>query len=144
MYCLPADNNIRQLLQQVRTIAVVGLSNKTHRDSYRVAQYMQEHGYRIIPVNPRIETILGEKSYPDLLSIPEPVDIINVFRRSELVPPVVRDALHLNPQAIWLQLGIINEEAADIANNAGVAIIMDKCIKVEHDRLLGSSRIVTL
>ncbi len=144
MYCLPADNNIRQLLQQVRTIAVVGLSNKTHRDSYRVAQYMQEHGYRIIPVNPRIETILGEKSYPDLLSIPEPVDIINVFRRSELVPPVVRDALHLNPQAIWLQLGIINEEAADIANNAGVAIIMDKCIKVEHDRLLGSSGIVTL
>jgi len=144
MYSLPADEHIRQLLQQVKTIAVVGLSDKTHRDSYRVAKYMQEHGYRIIPVNPRLKTILGEKSYPDLLSIPEPVDIINVFRRSELVLPVVNDAVHLNPKAIWLQLGIMNEDAADMANNAGVIIIMDKCIKVEHARLLGNCGILPL
>jgi len=138
MYCLPTDEHIRSLLQQARNIVVVGLSDKTHRDSNRVAKYLQEHGYRIIPVNPGLKTILGEKCYPDLLSIPEPVDIINVFRRSELVLPVVRDALHLNPQAIWLQLGIMNEGAADLANSAGVSIIMDKCIKVEHSRLLGS------
>lgn len=144
MYCLPTDENIHQLLQQARTIAVVGLSDKTHRDSYRVAKYMQDHGYRIIPVNPRLKTILGEISYPDLLSIPEPVDIINVFRRSELVPPVVRDAMHLNPKAIWLQLGIINEEAADIADSTAVSIIMDKCIKVEHARLLGNCGILPL
>lgn len=137
MYVHPDDDTMCQLLEQSRNIAVVGLSDKPQRDSYRVSLYMQQQGYKIIPVNPRARTVLGEKSYPDLSSIPEPVDIVNVFRRSELVPAVVREALTLAPRAIWLQLGIVNHEAAAMAEKAGVAMIMDKCIMVEHRRFFG-------
>ncbi|MBF7081902.1 CoA-binding protein [Desulfallas sp. Bu1-1] len=136
MYMNPDDETIRRLLQKSKTIAVVGLSDKPHRDSYRVAGYMQQNGYRIMPVNPRAKTVLGEKAYQNLLDIAEKVDIVNIFRRSEQVLPVVEEALQLKPRAIWLQLGIINEKAAELAHSAGVTFVMDKCIKVEHARLL--------
>lgn len=141
MYAYPSEQQIseqqiKEILLQSHTIAVVGLSDKSHRDSYRVAQYMQDKGYRIIPVNPRLKTVLGQTAYPDLLSIPDKVDIVNIFRRSEQVPPIVEEALKINPTAVWLQLGIFNDEAAEKCMEAGVAIIMDKCIKVEHARLL--------
>ena len=135
MYMHPGDDSLRQILQPGRTIAVVGLSDKTHRDSYQVARYMQEQGYHIIPVNPRAKEVLGEASYPDLLSIPAKVDIVNVFRRSEQVPPVMEEALMIAPGAVWLQLGIVSDKAAEMACHAGIAFVMDKCIKVEHARL---------
>ncbi len=138
MFQNPDDEKMKELLTKGKTIAVVGLSDKPERDSYRVARYLQEKGYRIIPVNPRLGEVLGEKAYPDLASIPEPVDIVNVFRRSEEVPGVVKDALLKKPAAIWLQLGVINEEAASLAQSQGVQVIMDRCIKIEHSRLLGS------
>ncbi len=136
MYVHPSDEYLRNLLKNSKTIAVVGLSDKPDRDSYRVAKYMQEKGYKIIPVNPRVKTILGEHCYSGLRDIPEKVDIVNIFRRSELVPPIIREAIELNPEAIWLQLGIVNEEAFEIAEKAGIGFIMDKCIKVEYERLL--------
>ncbi|MEW6274443.1 MAG: CoA-binding protein [Bacillota bacterium] len=138
MFQNPDDREIKDLLTKNKTIAVVGLSDKPERDSYRVAQYMQEKGYRIIPVNPRLKEVLGEKAYPDLASLPEPVDIVNVFRRSEEVPGVVKDALAAKPAVIWLQLGVVNEEAALFAQSQGVQVVMDRCIKIEHARLLGS------
>lgn len=129
--------NISELLNKTRTIAVVGLSDKPDRDSYKVAQYMQRQGYKIIPVNPKVKNILGEKSYPDLKSVPEPVDIVNIFRRSEYVPPIVEETLDISPLAIWMQLGIVNEEAAKKAEKKGIPVIMNKCIMVEHQRLKG-------
>jgi predicted CoA-binding protein len=128
------EQQILEILQNNHNIAVVGLSDKPDRASYRVAEYMQDHGYRIIPVNPQLKTVLGETAYPDLLSIPDKVDIVNLFRRSDDVPPIVDEALQLKPYAVWLQLGIINQEAAEKCRAAGVSIIMDKCIKIEHCR----------
>lgn len=136
MYMNPGDETIRRLLQESKTIAVVGLSDKPHRDSYQVAVYMQQNGYKIIPVNPRAKNVLGEQAYQNLLDINEQVDIVNIFRRSEEVLPVVGEALQLKPRAIWLQLGIVNEQAAEFARSAGVMFVMDKCIKIEHARLL--------
>lgn len=131
----PDDKNIKNLLSDAKTVAVVGLSNKPHRDSYRVADYMKKQGYRIIPVNPRLTEVLGEKCYPDLPSVPEKVDIVNIFRRSEDVPDVVREAISIMPRAIWMQLGIVNDEAAEMAVKRNISVIMDRCIKVEHNRL---------
>ncbi len=130
------ERQIREILKINYTIAVVGLSDKAYRDSYRVAEYMRDQGYRIIPVNPQLKTVLGETAYPDLLSIPGKVDIVNVFRRSEEVPSIVDEALKIKPNAVWLQLGIISNVAAEKCRAAGISIIMDKCIKVEHCRLL--------
>lgn len=138
MFQNPGDQEIKDLLTQSKTIAVVGLSDKPERDSYRVAQYMQEQGYRIIPVNPRVKEVLGEKAYPDLAAVPGPVDIVDVFRRSEEAPGVVKEALLLKPAAVWLQLGVISEEAAALAREQGVPVVMNRCIKIEHSRLLGS------
>jgi predicted CoA-binding protein len=104
---------------------VVGLSDNPDRDSYRVSRYMQNHGYRIIPVNPTIEETLGERSYPDLKSIPEPIDMVNLFRRSELVPPVVDEAIEVGVKYIWMQDGVINPESAAKAEAAGILVIMD-------------------
>ncbi|MTI85945.1 MAG: CoA-binding protein [Firmicutes bacterium] len=134
---LPDDKMIIKLFEQARSIAVVGLSNKPERDSFRVSQYMQKKGYRIIPVNPRVNKVLGEQSYSDLLSVPDTIDIVNIFRRSEHVPSIVAEAIKINPMAIWLQLGIINEEAAKTAELNGITVVMDKCIMVEHRRLKG-------
>ncbi|MGQ9557799.1 MAG: CoA-binding protein [Desulfurispora sp.] len=132
-----ADQQIKAILQEARTIAVVGLSDKPQRDSYRVAEYLQRQGYRIIPVNPTIECVLGERSYPSLAAVPGPVDIVDIFRRSEEVPPVVAEALEKKPRLIWLQRGVVSPQAAELAAAAGVPLVMDRCLKVEHGRLLG-------
>ncbi len=116
---------VDEQLRNSKTIAVVGLSNNPERDSFRVTSYMQSQGYRIIPVNPMIEEALGEKSYPDLKSVPEPIDMVDVFRRSEQVPPVVDEAIEVGVKYIWMQDGVINEEAKAKAEAAGIPVIMD-------------------
>ncbi len=123
------DTNNKDLVDvqlcNTKTIAVVGLSDNPDRDSYQVSRYMQNHGYRIIPVNPMIEETLGEKSYPDLKSVPESIDMVNLFRRSELVPPVVDEAIEVGVKYIWMQDGVINPESAAKAEAAGILVIMD-------------------
>ena len=128
---------IEEILQRSRVIAVVGLSDRPERPSHDVAAYMQGNGYRIIPVNPRLTgPVLGEQLYPDLESVPEPVDVVNVFRRAEEVPEVVASALRIGAPVVWMQLGIVNEEAAALARAQGVDVVMDRCIKVEHRALV--------
>lgn len=135
-YAHPSREQLKELLEHSNTIAVVGLSDKLDRTSYMVSQAMQAKGYRIIPVNPNAETILGEKCYATLRDIPEPVDIVNVFRRSEHTPPVAEEAVAIGAKSLWLQLGIANEEAASIAQDGGLFVVMDRCIKVEDSILL--------
>ena len=124
-----------EILKFSKTIAVVGLSPNEDRPSYSVASYLQQQGYRIIPVNPRAASILGEKSYPDLLSIPESVDLVDIFRRSEEVPPIVDDAIKIGAKAVWMQEGVVNGEAADRAVEAGIPVVMDKCTLKEHQQM---------
>jgi predicted CoA-binding protein len=126
---------IPELLKTSRTIAVVGLSNKRFRPSYGVAEYMQRNGYRIIPVNPFEQTMLGEKCYPDLDSIPDRVDIVDVFRRAEFVPEVVEAAIRIGARAVWMQEGVVHEEAAERAAAAGLAVVMDRCVLKDHRRV---------
>jgi predicted CoA-binding protein len=126
-----------QIIQDARTIAVVGLSGDPERESHRVARYLQGAGYRIIPVNPTLSETLGEKAYPDLLSIPEPIDIVDIFRRSETVLPVVEEAIAKGAKVIWMQKGIVNEEAARVAEQAGLQVVMDRCLMTEHRNLVG-------
>ncbi len=116
---------VDEQLQNSKTIAVVGLSGDPDRISFRVTRYMQEQGYRIIPVNPMVQEVLGEKSYPDLKSVPESIDMVNIFRRSELVPPVVDQAIEVGVKYIWMQDGVINPESAAKAEAAGIPVIMD-------------------
>lgn len=127
----PSREHIKELLANAGNIAVVGLSDKPDRTSYMVSAAMQNRGYRIIPVNPNAEQILGEKCYPSLSDIPEPVDIVNVFRRADQVVPVAEEAVKIGAKVFWLQLDIVNEEAGRIASSAGLEVIMDRCIKVE-------------
>jgi predicted CoA-binding protein len=133
----PNDRAIRQILETAKTIAVVGLSDKPDRDSYRVAEYLQAHGYRIIPVNPTVSEVLGEKSYASVADIPDQVDIVDVFRKPDAVLPVAQEAIDVGAGTLWLQLGVVNQEAADKAEGAGLQVVMDRCIKIEHGRLLG-------
>ena len=128
---------IAELLKSSRTIAVVGLSGKRFRPSYGVAEYLQRSGYRIIPVNPQETEVLGQKCYPDLDSIPEPVDIVDIFRRSEHVPEVVEAAIRIHAKAVWMQEGVVHEEAARHAQEAGLQVVMDRCILKDHRRLVG-------
>lgn len=123
---------ITELLQSAKTIAVVGLSDSPLRPSYGVSQYMQSHGYRIIPVNPNITEWMGETSYPTLLDVPVQVDIVDVFRRSEAVPEIVQQAIQIKAPALWLQEGVIHESAAEKARQAGIFVVMDRCILKEH------------
>jgi predicted CoA-binding protein len=132
----PSREEIKHILEQARTIAVVGLSDKPDRISYMVSEAMQNKGYRIIPVNPNAEQILGEKSYASLDQIPEEIDIVNVFRRSEHIMPVAEEAILAKAKVLWLQQGIFNEEAASLAAEHGMTVIMDRCIKVEDAILL--------
>ena len=125
---------IRELLSRSKVIAVVGLSSKTHRPSYGVSRYMQSAGYRIIPVNPLEKEVLGEKSYARLEDVPVQVDIVDVFRRSEHVPPVVESSIAIGAKAVWLQEGVVHEEAAARARSAGLEVVMDRCILKEHAR----------
>ena len=126
---------IADTLRTARTIAVVGLSSKMHRPSFGVTEYMQKQGYRIVPVNPRESEILGEKAYPDLDSVVESVDIVNVFRRSEFVPEIVDAAIRIGAKAVWLQEGVVHSEAAAAAEAAGLLVVMDRCILKEHRKL---------
>lgn len=122
-------------MRSARTIAVVGLSNKRYRPSYSVTEYMQSAGYKIVPVNPNETEVLGEKAYPDLLSLPEKIDIVDIFRRSEYVPEVVDQAIRAGARAVWMQEGVVHEAAAAKARAAGLAVVMDRCILKEHRRL---------
>ena len=124
-----------KILNICRTVAVVGLSPKPDRPSNHVAKYLKEQGYRIIPVNTYAGEILGETCYPDLSSIPEPVDVVNIFRRSEAVPPIVEEAIKIGAKAVWMQEGVINEEAAARAEEAGLLVVMDRCMLKEHRKL---------
>ena len=126
---------IEEILKESRTVAVVGLSAKPDRPSHKVAKYLQAHGYRIIPVNPNDAEVLGERAYPGLSSIPEKVDIVDIFRRSEEVLPVVEEAIRIGARAVWMQEKIVNEEAAQRARDAGLKVVMDRCLKKEHQLL---------
>jgi predicted CoA-binding protein len=128
-------NRIVEILGQARTIAVVGLSARRFRPSHGVAEYLQRAGYRIIPVNPKIAEVLGERSYASLDEVPEPVDIVDIFRRPEHVPEIVEAAIRKGAKTIWMQEGVVHEEAARRAESAGLAVIMDRCILKEHRRL---------
>jgi len=124
-----------KILNSSRTVAVVGLSSKPDRPSYKVASYLKEQGYKIIPVNPAEKEILGELCYPDLASIPELIDVVDIFRRSEEVLPIVKEAIKIGAKAVWMQEGVINEEAAARAREAGLMVVMDKCMRKEHLKL---------
>ena len=130
-------SSLRRILKDCRTIAVVGLSAEWHRPSYFAAKYMQQHGYRIVPVNPKYAEILGEKSYARLADIPFPVDMVDVFRREADVPPIARSAVAIGAKCLWQQLGVKNQEADGIARAAGMDSVMDRCVKIEHARLFG-------
>jgi uncharacterized protein len=128
---------IQRVLHTARTVAIVGLSNNELRASYFVGYYLQRHGYRVIPVNPRESQILGRGAYPSLLDVPEHIDVVNVFRAPSALPAIAEDAVKVGAGAIWCQFGVINEEGARIAEAGGLAVIMDRCIKVEHARYVG-------
>jgi predicted CoA-binding protein len=139
-----SQDQIREILRKAKTIAVVGLSKKPEKDSCRVSAYLQQHGYRIIPVNPFIDEVLGEKSYKSLLDIPveiqKTIDIVDIFRKPENIPPVVEQVIALKAMfgrvfVVWLQLGIVNEHAAEAARKVGLVVVMDKCLMVEHQHL---------
>jgi predicted CoA-binding protein len=128
---------LRRILKTNHTIAVVGLSADWYRPSYFAAKYMQEHGFKIIPVNPKYDEILGEKCYPNLKAIPEPVDIVDVFRKPDDCVPIAQDAVAIGAKVLWLQLGVVNEEAARVAEAGGLEVVMDRCVKIEYARLFG-------
>lgn len=131
------QNTIRDLVRTARTIAIVGLSPNVLRPSNFVGFYLQRHGYRIVPVNPRESEILGEKSYPSLTDIPFPVDVVDVFRAPDAVPAIAQEAVQIGARALWLQFGVISPEGASIAERGGLAVVMDRCMKVEHARHIG-------
>ena len=128
---------IQRVLHTARTIAIVGLSAKELRASHFVGYYLKRHGYRVIPVNPRESEILGETCYPSLQDVPVPVDIVNVFRAPDALPAIARDAVAIKAGALWCQFGVINAEGARIAEDGGMTVVMDRCIKVEHARYVG-------
>ena len=134
------DETLRQALLGARNIAVVGLSDNPSRPSYGVARYLQSQGYRIIPVNPNITEVLGEQAYPDLISIPDVVDMVDIFRRSDQVVPHVDEAITKGVLTIWMQIGVVDQESARRATEAGITVIMDRCALVEHQRLVGEQR----
>ena len=129
-----SEADIKTILEESKTVAVVGLSPKVERDSHQVAKYLQGQGYRIIPVNPNADEILGERSYPDLTSISEPIDVVDIFRRPEAVPEIVEEAIKVWAKTVWMQEGVIHEEAAARAREAGLQVVMDRCMMVEHRR----------
>ena len=137
---------IRRILHEVRTIAVVGLSAEWHRPSFFAAKYMQDHGYRIVPVNPRYATastdVLGEHCYAALTDIPFPVDMVDVFRRTEDVLPIAQQAIQMGAKCLWQQIGVMNVEADALARNAGMDSVMDRCVKIEHGRFFGGLNLV--
>ena len=128
---------LRRILRENLTIAVVGLSANWYRPSYFAAKYMQEHGYRIIPVNPQYEEVLGEKCYKSLREIPGKVDIVDCFQKTERILPLAEEAIAIGARVLWQQIGVVNEAAAELAAAAGLDVVMDRCVKIEHGRLFG-------
>ncbi|MCS7168150.1 MAG: CoA-binding protein [Gemmatales bacterium] len=135
----PSEEEIRRILNDIRVVAIVGLSDKPDRDSYRVAAYLKQQGYRIIPVNPNIAEVLGERAYRDLREILERPDAVVVFRRPEVVPEIAEQAIQIGAKVLWLQLGIVHNAAAERARAAGISVVQNRCIMQEHRRFLGPS-----
>ena len=133
---------LRRILSECRTVAMVGLSANWYRPSYFAAKYLQEHGFRVIPVTPRYEEVLGEKCYPSLDAIPVPVDVVDCFRRAEEIPAIAEAAIAIGARVLWMQLGIRNEEAAARAEAAGLEVVQDRCMKIEYARLFGGLNFV--
>lgn len=131
------DIMMKDILLSTKTIASVGLSSNPARESYGIVRYLKSQGYRVIPVNPTATEIMWEKSYPDLESVPEKIDVVQVFRKPEDVPPVVESAIKVGAKVVWMQEGIVNEEAAQKAREAGLQVIMDACMRANHQRLIG-------
>jgi predicted CoA-binding protein len=130
-------DTLRRILTDYKRVAIVGLSDDRSRPSNVVGRYLLEHGFEVIPVNPNYEEVLGRKCYPDLTSIPTPVDIVDVFRRIEHIPALVDDAITIKAKVVWMQLGLVHDEAAQKARDAGLEVVMDRCIKIEYARLFG-------
>jgi predicted CoA-binding protein len=137
----PTMQELGQILKETRTIATVGLSEKTDRPGYTIPAYLQRQGYRVIPVNPKLKEALGEKAYASLRDIPEPVDVVQIFRAPDAVPPIVEDAIAIGAKVVWMQLGIINEEAAARARAAGLKVVMDTCMGATHFSLRSKGEI---
>ena len=136
----PATNNdVRTILNTSKTIAIVGVSHKEARDSNRVFRYLRDQGYRVIPVNPKYKDVLGEKCYPDLKSIPEHVDVVDIFRNVEAIPAIVDEAIAISAGVVWMQLNLVSEEAAEKARCAGLRVVMDRCMRMEHLALTGTN-----
>ena len=133
------DQLMKEILLSAKTIASVGLSSNPEKESFWIVKYLQDQGYRIIPVNPTVEEILGEKAYPDLESVPEKIDVVQVFRKPEDVPPVVDSAIKVGARAVWMQEGIVHKAAAQKAREAGLQVVMDACMRVTHRRLIGEN-----
>jgi hypothetical protein len=131
-----SDEMMKEILTTAKTVASVGLSGNPSKVSHGVGEYLMNHGYRLIPVNPTTDEILGEKSYPDLSSVPEKIDVVQIFRRPEDVPPVVDEAIKVGAKVVWMQEGIVNEEAAQKAREAGLQVVMDACMRATHQRLI--------
>jgi hypothetical protein len=136
---MPVSNatsgELRRILRTYKTVAVVGLSDRPDRDSHRVAAYLQQHGYRIVPVNPNVATVLGEPAYPGLRAVPVPVEVVDIFRKPDAVPEIVEDAIAMGARVIWMQEGIAHNAAADRARAAGLEVVMNKCMLKEHRKL---------
>ena len=131
------DEMLKEILENTKTIASVGLSGNEEKVSHWIGVYLMGAGYRVIPVNPTLDKFLGEKAYPDLESIPDEIDVVQIFRRPEDVPPIVEDAIKIGAKVVWMQEGIVNEEAAQRAREAGLKVVMDICMRVTHQRLIG-------
>lgn len=137
----PPDEKIKEILEKYKTVAVVGISAKTDRDSHQVARFLKENGYKIIPVNPRYEQVLDEKCYPSLLKVPDSVEIVDIFRRPDAVEEIVEQAIQIDAKVIWMQLGIVNNEAAKKALDAGLEVVMSRCMKIEYNRYFGEGAV---
>jgi predicted CoA-binding protein len=131
------DDEIRNILETAKTVAVVGISDNPERPSFGVAGFLQKHGYKIVPVNPTLDRVLGERSVGGLRDIQGPVDVVDIFRRPDAVPPIVEDAIAIGAKVVWMQEGVVNEEAAERARAAGLQVVMDHCMKKEYTRLIG-------
>lgn len=129
------DEEIKEILSSYKIVAVVGISNKPERDSFRVASFLKERGYKIVPVNPNYDTVLGEKCYPDLSSIPFAVEIVDIFRKPDAVPPIADEAVKIGAKAVWMQIGVVNNEAAEKLVKSRIKVVMNKCMMIEYNNL---------
>jgi hypothetical protein len=132
----PADEEIKKILKKNKVVAVVGLSPKPERDSHKVAKYLQDHGYRIVPVRPKAKEILGEQAYASLKDIPFPVEVVDIFRKVDAIPGIVDEAIDIGAKVVWMQLGLAENQSAQKAREAGLQVVMNKCLKIEHNRYL--------